>query len=236
MSKNNNLAIPISIVIAGAIIATGIFAGNFFNPASNDGTAKNDNEPTIAGANTAENIVPVSDSDHIRGSKDAKIKIVEFSDLDCPFCSQVHKTLKQITTEYSNEDVAWVYRHFPLEQLHPNAYMKAVASECVSELEGNDAFWKFVDLYSENQSAAAGIDEVVALGEDLGFDSEAFETCIVNNEYEEIVDKNIEDGFKSGARGTPYNVIISENEILPINGAAPYENFKTEIDRILENL
>ncbi|MCA9363168.1 thioredoxin domain-containing protein [Candidatus Kaiserbacteria bacterium] len=96
-----------------------------------------------------ENMDPVTESDNIKGNPDAGIVIVEYSDFDCPFCTRFHATMNQVVKEYDGE-VAWVYRHFPLEQLHPNAKSVAIASECVAKLEGNDAFWKFADSYLSN--------------------------------------------------------------------------------------
>jgi protein-disulfide isomerase len=87
-----------------------------------------------------------TDEDHARGAANAPVTIIEYSDLDCPFCQRLHPTLLTIMQEYEGE-VAWVYRHLPLEQLHPNAPLLAEASECVAELGGNEAFWKFVDGY-----------------------------------------------------------------------------------------
>ncbi len=89
---------------------------------------------------------PAREDDHIRGSADAEVTIVEFSDFDCPFCQRFHPTLERAVEEYDGR-VAWVYRHFPIEQLHPNAPALAVASECVAKLEGNDAFWEFAARY-----------------------------------------------------------------------------------------
>lgn len=97
---------------------------------------------------TAE-FTPVTEKDHIRGSLDAKVIIVEFSDYDCPFCKRFHNTMIEVFESYDESEVAWVYRHFPLDQLHPEARTKAVASECIASLEGNDAFWAFSDLLGE---------------------------------------------------------------------------------------
>lgn len=89
------------------------------------------------------NLDPVGADDHYFGSKDAEVVIVEYSDLECPYCAKFHQTMHQLITDY-NGKVAWVYRHLPLK-MHENAEEKAVASECVSELGGNDAFWKYID-------------------------------------------------------------------------------------------
>ncbi len=96
-------------------------------------------------------IKPVSPSEHILGNIDAKIIIVEYSDLDCPFCKTFHNTMHQVV-EKSNGDVAWVYRHYPIPQLHPNAFKKAEETECAWEQKGNDAFWKYTDRLFEINS------------------------------------------------------------------------------------
>lgn len=92
-------------------------------------------------------IRPISADDHIIGDPNAKIIIVEYSDLDCPFCKVFHGTMHRIVEE--NKDVAWVYRHYPLTQLHPNALAKAEETECAWEQGGNDAFWKYADKVFE---------------------------------------------------------------------------------------
>src|SRR3989344_5485116 len=78
------------------------------------------------------------------------IAIVEYSDLECPFCKTFQKTLHQIMDEYGESGkVAWVYRHFPLAQLHTKAAKEAEATECAAELGGNAAFWKYADRLFE---------------------------------------------------------------------------------------
>lgn len=88
----------------------------------------------------------ITETDHILGdTKTAQVTIIEYSDFECPFCKAYHATVKKIVEE-SNGNVAWVYRHYPLTQLHANALEKAVASECITKLKGNEAFWKYADL------------------------------------------------------------------------------------------
>jgi protein-disulfide isomerase len=93
-------------------------------------------------------VAPVSPDDHIVGNINAKIIIVEYSDLECPFCKVFHNTMHQVV-EANNGDVAWVYRHFPIPQLHPKAFRQAEATECAWEQGGNEAFWKYTDRIFE---------------------------------------------------------------------------------------
>jgi protein-disulfide isomerase len=90
-------------------------------------------------------ISEVTEKDHIRGNQDASVKVVEYSDFGCPYCGQFHQTMKQVTDNYDSSEVAWVYRHFPIPQLHPQAPRIARASECVADQGGDDAFWTFAD-------------------------------------------------------------------------------------------
>lgn len=91
------------------------------------------------------NYRPVSGSDHLLGNINAMVSVIEYSDYQCPFCKNFHPTLKRVLTEYGDQ-INWVYRHLPLESIHPEARPMAHASECVAEAKGNDAFWQFSDL------------------------------------------------------------------------------------------
>ncbi len=92
-----------------------------------------------------ENELTIRPTDHVRGSVDAPIKIFEYSDIDCPYCKSLHPILVRLVEE-KPETVAWIYRHHPLDNLHPFARMKAEATECVAELSNNPAaFWNFID-------------------------------------------------------------------------------------------
>src|SRR4030042_5019593 len=97
----------------------------------------------------------LTDKDHIRGSLQADIVLVEYSDLECPFCKTFHPSMLQIQKDYGDK-VAWVYRHYPLS-FHQNAQKESEASECVAELGGNEAFWKYIDaIYERTTSNGTG--------------------------------------------------------------------------------
>lgn len=93
----------------------------------------------------------LSEADHTNGSQEARIQVIEYSDFDCPFCGRFHITMNQIMTEYGDAgEVAWTYRHSPIEQLHPNAKNTSVISECIAELEGEEKFWEFTNIIFDN--------------------------------------------------------------------------------------
>jgi protein-disulfide isomerase len=100
--------------------------------------------------NTQDLDIPaITKDDNIRGNANAAISIVEYSDIDCPFCKRHHPTLISLVEDYDGQ-VNWVYRHFPLDQLHPDARKKAEATECAGDLGGSEKFWEVLDTLNES--------------------------------------------------------------------------------------
>ncbi len=173
----------------------------------------------------------VSDTDHVLGKADAKVTIVEFSDFQCPYCQRHHPTLQRISKEYG-DDVRWVYKHFPLDSIHPNARPAAEASECVADLGGNDAFWQYADKLFANQSSL-GDDLYVRLAKEVGVKEDAFKKCYESQKFAERVDADYSQGIQAGVTGTPGNIIIANGSGVPVSGAVPYEQFQSIIDSLL---
>lgn len=96
-------------------------------------------------ASEASKIPEITAEDHVRGNPNASVKLIEYSDYECPYCKSFHPTAQRLMTEYEGQ-IAWVYRHFPLDRIHPNARPAAIASECIADLAGEDAFWEFTDM------------------------------------------------------------------------------------------
>jgi protein-disulfide isomerase len=227
------LATPISIVIAGAFIALAVF----FASGGTQGITDNSNEGSDFGnngSNSASLIRAVSDDDHILGNPDAKVTIVEFSDYECPFCAQAHTIFEQVVEE-SNGEVNWAYRHFPLSSIHANAVNAAIASECVAQIGGNDAFWEFSKKLLQNQRGL-GLEFYVQEAGALGVDESALLSCVNDSSVAEEVNADFDEAVAAGGRGTPFSVIISANgEFLPFSGALPYDKLKPLIEQALEN-
>lgn len=225
----------------GVVFAIGFIIMGYLMLTSDDTTAKAATTNTAAAANvntagtlpTAANItIPaVTDADYIRGDKKAKVTVVEYTDMECPYCKRFHTTMQQIVNDYAGK-VNWVQRHFPLEQLHPNAPKLAQASECVAEQKGNDGFWAFSDkVYGT--SSSFDMTQVVATAVSVGADKAKFETCYNSTKFTDKIAKETQDAVNAGGQGTPYSVIIAGDKRIPVSGAYPVAQMKQIIDSAL---
>jgi protein-disulfide isomerase len=185
-----------------------------------------------------QNLKPVSKTDdHIRGNKDAKISLVQYSDFECPYCKKFYPIGLQLLAAYGDK-INWVYRQYPLSFHDPMATKEAEASECIAELGGNDAFWKFVDLaYTKTQSGGNGLSEndLVDFAGQIGVDKAAFQSCLSSGKYDAKVKQDIAEADKAGISGTPGNVFVNHTtgEIKVLNGAQPLVKFKALVDAML---
>lgn len=180
----------------------------------------------------AKKVQKITKEDHVKGSRNAKVFLIEYSDFECLFCARFHSTAQQVLDEHGN-DVAWVYRHFPLDQLHPNARPAAEASECVAEIGGEGAFWKFADALFKDQSK---VGDYVAVAESVGINKASLQSCIDSGKYKDRVEAVYQGGIGAGVTGTPGNIVINQKgEAWLIPGALPFEQIKTTIDEALQS-
>jgi protein-disulfide isomerase len=225
----NKVFIPIAIVVSGLIIAGAIYLTSKQQAANN---APTDENIEVA-------ITPVDSKDHIRGNPDAEIVIVEYSDYECPFCKGFHATMNRIMEEYGTTGkVAWVYRHFPLTQIHPKAQPAAEASECVAKIGGNDKFWEYSDNIIAGSPESLSDENLVAEAVKIGINEGEFKACVASDYGKNEVAQDIKDGnaiAKVDPKfGTPYNILISKGGVqTPIKGNQPYATVKGIIDTVL---
>lgn len=241
----SNLVTPVAIIIAGIFIAFALYTrGDVSN------SPKTNNVDLINNALTKPKpeFADVKSVDHIRGEKDAKIVIIEYSDIECPFCKIYHNTMKKIFEEFKSDNkVAWVYRHFPISYgdnpLHKNAAKEAEATECAAEIGGNDMFWAYTDAIYEATPSNDGLDlaQLPKIAASVGLDEEKFKSCLDSGKYAEKVKASYEEALKAGAQGTPYTVIKYKGEFIPLVnergeglGALPYDVMKQIITELLE--
>jgi len=159
-----------------------------------------------------------------RGPEDAPVVMVEFSDFECPYCRQTLPVLEAIEDAYAGQ-IRFVYRQFPLTDIHPRAQKAAEASLCADD---QGEFWAMHDLlFAEPIELEVASLKIKA--EALGLDRQAFDACLDSGKYSERVAGEIREGFSLGINGTP-TVIINGR---PLTGAQPYEAYATVIEEEL---
>lgn len=155
-----------------------------------------------------------------KGSAEAPIQIVEFSDFQCPYCSQAAATVRAIEEKYGDR-VSVVYRHFPLP-MHGSAHRAAEASQCAND---QGQFWKYHDTLFGDQKPWTD-EDYKRYAKDLGLDAKAFDACLTGGQHVATVDEDMADGHRVGMSGTPGFYV---NGIV-MSGARPIEDFVTVID------
>lgn len=190
--------------------------------------------PTPTPAKPAK-IPVVTSEDHVRGNKNATLTLVEYSDMECPFCKRFHPTMQQVIKEYGDK-VNWVYRHFPLS-FHTNAQKEAEASECAAKLGGDTAFWNYVDKILERTTSNGtgfALTELTPLATETGLNATKFKACLDSGEMTQKIKDQQAAGKEEGVTGTPGTILVSKNgtsQLIP--GAVPYEQLKQYIDSAL---
>jgi len=185
-------------------------------------------------------IRPVSsDRDHIRGDPAAPVTLIEYSDFECPFCKRFHPTLKRAVDE-SKGQIRWVYRHLPLDDLHPvKARREAAAAECAAEIGGHGAFWKFADRFFELTPSNNRTDLETVLPRiagEIGLDQARFASCIADGRHDGHIADDVREGVATGGRGTPWTLIVSRSgKVYQLSGAQPYAAVKQLIDQAQGN-
>ncbi len=159
-----------------------------------------------------------------KGPADAPITIVEFSDFQCPFCKRMQSTLADLLDEYDGK-VRLEYRHFPLRS-HPVALAAAQASACADE---QGKFWAYHDGLFEWQHELSE-EKLSAIADSVGLDLEAYNQCIEEERYSDLVDADTAAGREAGIQGTPAFFVNGH----PIYGAGSGSVFREVIDRELK--
>lgn len=237
-----SLSLAGAIVIAGALIAAALIWIN--KPASEQAS------PSVPATSNAV-VAPVTASDHILGNPNAPIKLIEYSDLSCPFCKAFNPTLERVMSDYGpSGQVAWIYRHFPLFKPvsdivpHPNSLDQALALECAAQLGGNTGFFAFEKRwfagFPDDGAARSSIEDraqINSVAKDIGLDMDSFKECLAGGAFKPTIEKAYKDGLAAGITGTPYTVVVtpSGNKI-PLVGMQSYATLKTMIDTLITSL
>ena len=227
------LAMPIAVIIAGVLIAGAVIYSGGKNTSGNTANVPQP-QPVAQQTGDLEQMIPVTGEDHIRGDINAPVKIVEYSDTECPFCKRFHGTMQEVFAEYGKSGkVAWVYRHFPLDSLHSKARKEAEATECAAELGGNDKFWSYLDRLMEITPANNGLDpaELPKIAAYVGLDTAKFNECLSSGKYAQKIEEHVQNATVTGGNGTPWSIVVGKNgKKYPLSGAQPISAIKQLID------
>lgn len=222
----------IAVFLLGYLFAT---VQALRNPSSKTETAPTAQQPaaqqpTVAPAIDAKSAVEKLGSGHlpIKGDKNAKVTIVEFSDFECPFCARFYSdTLTQIISTYVDTGKVKIdYRHYPLP-FHPQAKPLAIASECAND---QGKFWEMHDkIFATNTAGGitgATADTYKQWAVDIGLDAATFNSCYDAQKHTDIITKDTSLGSSVGVSGTP-TFYINGRQLV---GAVPFDSFKTIIE------
>ncbi|MBI2644137.1 MAG: DsbA family protein [Candidatus Wildermuthbacteria bacterium] len=204
--------------VAGVLLAGGVVGLLLLAPPS-----KNSNSSAYLAA-------AVSSADHAKGNRDAKIVLVEYGDFQCPACALYEPVVEQLEEDYGDR-MTFIYRHFPLRNVHAQADLAAQASEAAA-LQGR--FWEMHDLLYQNQNEWAKNDKAeeifVGYAVSLGLDKERFSQDMNSDAVKTKVENDFQGGVKSGVNGTP-NFYLNGKKI---ENPGSYDEFKQLLNQELE--
>lgn len=192
--------------------------------------------PTAAPEDEVGTVTPVDDSDHVLGAKNAEVTLIEYSDLQCPYCARFHTVMEALMADSAYKGkVRWVFRHFPLS-FHPNAIPAANAAECAAE---QGKFWEMTAKAYENSaivngSAIVPAETYKAWAKELGLSASKFESCLSSNKYQAKIDADYQGGTAANVSGTPATIILTKDggkTLIP--GALPLDQVKQMVDAAL---
>lgn len=173
-----------------------------------------------------------------KGSEQASLIMVEFTDFQCPYCgSYVSTIFPSIERDYINSGkIRYIVKNLPLQQIHPNAYQAAVAAMCAAD-EGR--FWQMHDRLFANQRQL-GADQLEKYADQAGVDRRKFKSCVAGHAHDAIIREDMDEATQSRIGGTPAFMLATANAdgttVTPgriIIGAQPYSTFKSAIDALL---
>ncbi len=222
-TKKLELTTPVAVLASGILIALAVlYVGMNPTPA----TVANDPDALPVDANVS----APSSGDHIQGSVNAPIVLVEYSDFQCPFCSMLHPTLKSLV-DNSKGQVAWVMRNYPLSSIHPQANPAANAAECIAEQLGSDGYFAYADMVFSNQSKLnPAYSRTVA--QQLGANMGSYDSCIASSKHQSTIDAQSNEAQANGGSGTPFTVVVGGGKQVPISGAVPLSVFQSVISQL----
>lgn len=223
--------LPITIVIAGLLIAGAVFL-----------SGKNGTQTPSNGQAQAINFRPADNTDHILGNPQAKVFIIEYADLECPYCKVFETTMNQVMDYYNKNapgQVAWVYRPFPLAQIHSKAPEEAQAAECAADQGGSAEYFKYIDQIYTITPSENGLDltQLPAIAGQQGLNVDQFNSCLSSGKYASKVQDSYNEAIAAGGTGTPFILITvaGSKDAVTLDGAQPYDSMIAAVNAVLQS-
>lgn len=217
--------VPVAASVATLAVLIGFFAAGFQARGWWD---RRGAVPVAAASLPGEKIVPnvSADDDPYWGPKDALVTVVEFADFQCPFCRRhAQETLPQLKERYGDK-VRYVFRDFPIVDLHPASYASAEAAQCAFAQGG---FWPFHELLFKKPEMPTRVD-FMRYAAKAGLNAAAFKICVESRHFKDEVKADMDAGVAYGITGTP-TFFVNGREI---DGAASFSEFSRIIDEELK--
>ena len=173
------------------------------------------------------------DGHHLYGNPSARFTLINYSDLECPFCKRFHETPKYLVDSAKNGMVNWEWRHFPLSFHEPMASKAAMMGECVAQQKGSKGFWAFTEYWFTNSAGNgkgfAGSDKIPEL---FGLNKAQYDACLTDPVIIKKIKDDMQAGNVAGVTGTPATVVIDNEtgKTETIVGAQPFAKFVQVIE------
>jgi protein-disulfide isomerase len=224
------LVIAILLITAANAYGTYALYNKFTAVSANFKTANQENPSPSDSPSPNQKVEVSADNDPAKGSNNAPVTIIEFSDFQCPFCARAvigaQAAMPQVEEKYiKTGKVKLVFRDYPLP-FHENAQKAAEASECAYE---QNKFWEYHDKLFTNQEKLA-VTDLKKYAADLGLNAAKFNSCLDSGKMADEVKKDFADGQKAGVDGTP-TFFVNGTKIV---GAQPFSAFEQIIEAELK--
>ena len=223
---------PILVAVVISLCVVGFTYWYTHRDSNIENTSKDDVENNII----IDDLPRMSADDHVLGNPSAPMVFIVYSDFACPYCKEYHKTLRTLMKVFGpSGKIAIVFRHMPFVQLHPEAPMYALASECVAEEVGNSGFWKFADelftLSDPLKPLTAA--ELVVLAEKAWATRQTFVACMRSNELMARIEQQFNEVIDAGVKGSPFTLVDDEHGRYSYEGAQTFRSIAESIQTTL---
>jgi len=222
--QNPTTALVGAIIVAGIIVAGAIIY-----------TGKTPGEPQTAGLATEEADKPSMDTKgHALGNPDAELTLTNYFDINCGYCRKFHETMQQLIEKYGKDGkLKWISKHFAL---NPVSATEAEATECATDLAGEEMYWKFLEkiMTIEMPQQNTVINEMTKIAEELEINKNEFKSCLESGKFTSAIETMGREATSLGARGTPFSIMQTKSgktETIP--GALPYADMEQMIESLL---